>query len=111
MGKKSGPNSQVSHLVQSHFIKDVSEISKETIKDWNLVEKIIADNNRRFTDQPLRLDIFSPDVVDLRLVDLPGLIHVSIFCILSLILHQNPTREQPKDVRDMIKKVARGYIQ
>lgn len=53
------------------------DFSKDPIKDWKIVEKIIADNNKRFTDQPLRLEIYSPDVVDLRLVDLPGLIHVS----------------------------------
>jgi hypothetical protein len=54
----------------------MSDFSKDAIKDWKMVERIIMDNNKRFTDQPLRLDIYSPDVVDLRLVDLPGLIHV-----------------------------------
>ena len=44
------------------------------------------------------MDIYSPHVVDLRLVDLPGIIH-------------NPTVNQPQDMREKIKNMCKNYIE
>ena len=43
---------------------------------FKAVENFIKEQNKQLSPVPLRLEIYSPDVVDLRLVDLPGLIHV-----------------------------------
>lgn len=79
------------------------------ITDFAVLEKKIAEQNRSFTDAPLQVDIYSPNVVDLRLVDLPGLIHVRNE--LSLFSRgQNPTVKQPTDMRNRIKSVINSYI-
>eukprot|EP01090_Pellita_catalonica_P001632 TRINITY_DN11399_c0_g1_i1.p1 TRINITY_DN11399_c0_g1~~TRINITY_DN11399_c0_g1_i1.p1 ORF type:complete len:748 (+),score=111.44 TRINITY_DN11399_c0_g1_i1:327-2246(+) len=67
------------------------------ITDFTVIEKRIKTLNKNLNAKPVRLEIYSPDVVDLRLVDLPGLIH-------------NPTREQPEDMRQLIKNICSHHI-
>lgn len=69
-----------------------------TTSDFKQVEQIIRKNNENFTSEPLNLDIYSPKVVDLRLVDLPGLIQI-------------PKKDQPKDLRDIIKNICTPYVE
>ncbi|CAJ1456356.1 unnamed protein product [Effrenium voratum] len=49
------------------------------------------------SDQPILLRIFSPTVMDLTLVDLPGLTKV-------------PTADQPKDIAKQIRSLVRHYV-
>lgn len=53
---------------------DFPQLGKMT--SFKAIERHIASQNKQITGEPLRLEIYSPNVVDLRLVDLPGLIHV-----------------------------------
>lgn len=69
-----------------------------TTSDFNKVEDIIRKNNENFTIEPLNLEIFSPNIVDLRLVDLPGLIQI-------------PKKDQPKDLREIIKNICTPYVE
>jgi hypothetical protein len=80
------------------------------ITNFFVLEKKIAGYNSKFTATPLRVDIYSPDVVDLRLVDLPGLVHVP--CQSNLTnSKQNPTEKQPQDLREQIKVMVKSYIE
>ena len=45
--------------------------------------------NKNLSDKPIRLRIFSPKVVDLTLIDLPGLV-------------KNPVGDQPDDIEERV---------
>lgn len=49
------------------------------------------------SDKPISLTIYSPNVVDLTMVDLPGITKVAI-------------DDQPTDIEDQIKKLIHSYI-
>ena len=53
--------------------------------------------NKNLSDKPIRLRIFSPKVVDLTLIDLPGLV-------------KNPVGDQPEDIEGQIKSLIAKYI-
>ncbi|XP_037307667.1 dynamin-1-like protein isoform X3 [Pungitius pungitius] len=57
----------------------------------------ISGNNKGVSDEPIHLKIFSPHVVNLTLVDLPGLTKV-------------PVGDQPKDIELQIKELIYKYI-
>lgn len=65
------------------------EIESETIR--------LCGNNR-VSDDPILLRIFSPKVMDLTLVDLPGLTKV-------------PTADQPKDIPQKIRDLVKKYVE
>jgi replication fork clamp-binding protein CrfC len=46
---------------------------------------------------PLRIRLYSKKVLDLLLVDLPGII-------------KNPVGDQPKDIEEQVIKMVKGYI-
>jgi len=82
---------------------------------FKAVENFIKEQNKQLSPVPLRLEIYSPDVVDLRLVDLPGLIHVSRAFHSTAYTNiysfsKNPTRDQPADMRERIKELCSKYI-
>eukprot|EP01130_Rhizamoeba_saxonica_P003115 TRINITY_DN1345_c0_g1_i1.p1 TRINITY_DN1345_c0_g1~~TRINITY_DN1345_c0_g1_i1.p1 ORF type:complete len:687 (+),score=121.86 TRINITY_DN1345_c0_g1_i1:39-2099(+) len=85
------------HIDQNDKWAEFPGTSSKKIRDFSVVKRKILEGNRQFSSEPIRLDIYSPDVVDLRLVDLPGLIH-------------NPTKHQPKNTREMIKDICKNYI-
>eukprot|EP00931_Biecheleriopsis_adriatica_P055628 TRINITY_DN32934_c0_g1_i1.p1 TRINITY_DN32934_c0_g1~~TRINITY_DN32934_c0_g1_i1.p1 ORF type:complete len:358 (-),score=64.57 TRINITY_DN32934_c0_g1_i1:132-1205(-) len=66
-----------------------SEIELETQR--------LCGDNRGVSDEPILLRIFSPTVMDLTLVDLPGLTKV-------------PTGEQPKDISQTIRQLVLRYV-
>eukprot|EP01080_Neovahlkampfia_damariscottae_P012129 gene12129-5620_t len=66
--------------------------------DFKRVEEIIRSNNEKFTSEPLNIDIYSPNVVDLRLIDLPGLIH-------------NPRKDQPSNLREIINNICHPFVE
>ena len=65
------------------------EISDET--------KRLAGTNKGISDDPIRLRIFSPHVLDLTLIDLPGITRV-------------PVGDQPDDIEAQIRKMLIDYI-
>uniref|UniRef100_A0A8C8JVV3 Dynamin-1-like protein n=1 Tax=Oncorhynchus tshawytscha TaxID=74940 RepID=A0A8C8JVV3_ONCTS len=59
--------------------------------------KRVSGNNKGITDEPIHLKIFSPHVVNLTLVDLPGITKV-------------PVGDQPKDIELQIKDLIVKHI-
>uniref|UniRef100_A0A8C7KKU9 Dynamin-1-like protein n=1 Tax=Oncorhynchus kisutch TaxID=8019 RepID=A0A8C7KKU9_ONCKI len=57
----------------------------------------VSGNNKGITDEPIHLKIFSPHVVNLTLVDLPGITKV-------------PVGDQPKDIELQIKDLIVKHI-
>lgn len=57
----------------------------------------IAGSDKNISDEPISLTIYSANVVDLTLVDLPGITKV-------------PIRSQPTDIEEQIKRVIYKFI-
>ncbi|XP_040201708.1 dynamin-1-like protein isoform X8 [Rana temporaria] len=75
--------------VYSDFDEIRQEIENETER--------ISGNNKGISPEPIHLKIFSPHVVNLTLVDLPGLTKV-------------PVGDQPKDIEVQIRELIFRYI-
>lgn len=71
------------------FSKIRKEIEEQTMR--------IAGYDKNISDEPISLTIFSPYVVDLTMVDLPGITKV-------------PIRGQPADIEDQIKRITYKFI-
>ena len=71
------------------FGKIRKEIEEQTMR--------IAGYDKNISDEPISLTIFSPFVVDLTMVDLPGITKV-------------PIRGQPSDIEDQIKRITYKFI-
>jgi dynamin 1-like protein len=71
------------------FSKIRKEIEEQTMR--------IAGYDKNISEEPISLTIFSPFVVDLTMVDLPGITKV-------------PIRGQPHDIEDQIKRITYKYI-
>ncbi|KAF2550461.1 hypothetical protein F2Q68_00037768 [Brassica cretica] len=69
------------HLPSNHRIYDFSEIRREIEAETNR----LAGGNKGVKDKQIRLKIFSPNVLDITLVDLPGITKV-------------PVGDQPTDI-------------
>jgi len=54
-------------------------------------------DNKGISEKPINLKIFSPDVLNLTLIDLPGITRV-------------PVGDQPEDIEDQIKRMIVKYI-
>lgn len=80
------------HLPGKKFY-DFTEIRKEIEKETELK----VGKNAGISDQPINLRIFSPKVLTLTLVDLPGLTKV-------------PVGDQPKDIERLIRDMILKYI-
>ncbi|RXH73065.1 hypothetical protein DVH24_012749 [Malus domestica] len=65
------------------------EIQAETDREAGL--------NKRVSDKQIRLKIISPNVLNMTLVDLPGITKV-------------PVGDQPRDIEAMVRKMIMGYI-
>ncbi|XP_055048681.1 dynamin-1-like protein isoform X3 [Misgurnus anguillicaudatus] len=72
---------------------DFDEIRQEI---ENETERI-SGNNKGISDEPIHLKVFSPHVVNLTLVDLPGITKV-------------PVGDQPKDIELLIRELILKYI-
>jgi dynamin 1-like protein len=57
----------------------------------------IAGFEKNISDEPISLTIYSPNVVDLTMVDLPGITKV-------------PIKGQPHDIEDQIKRITLKFI-
>ena len=71
------------------FSKIRKEIEEQTMR--------IAGYDKNISDEPISLTIYSPYVVDLTMVDLPGITKV-------------PIRGQPADIEDQIKRITYKFI-
>jgi dynamin 1-like protein len=80
------------HLPGEKFY-DFSKIRAEIVRDTEAK----TGRNAGISPQPINLRIFSPNVVTLTLVDLPGLTKV-------------PVGDQPKDIERQIKDMLLKYI-
>ncbi|BAT75389.1 hypothetical protein VIGAN_01324200, partial [Vigna angularis var. angularis] len=73
-----------------HDFSDIRrEIQAETDRE--------AGGNKGVSDKQIRLKIFSPNVLDITLVDLPGITKV-------------PVGDQPSDIEARIRKMIMSYI-
>lgn len=71
----------------------------ERIRQEILVEtERMVGNNKGISEKPIRLKIFSPNVLTMTLVDLPGITKV-------------PVGDQPSDIEVRIRKMILDYIQ
>jgi len=73
--------------------KDFAEICKEIEDETDRV----CGTNKGVTDQPINLKIYSNTVLNLTLVDLPGLTKIAV-------------EDQPADIADQIEKMVMNYI-
>ncbi|KAK9765102.1 vacuolar protein sorting-associated protein 1 [Basidiobolus ranarum] len=80
------------HLPGQKFF-DFNKIREEIVKDTELK----TGKNAGISPQPINLRIFSPNVLTLTLVDLPGLTKV-------------PVGDQPKDIEKQIRDMIMKYI-
>ncbi|KAI8057583.1 Dynamin central region-domain-containing protein [Gilbertella persicaria] len=80
------------HLPGQKFY-DFNKIREEIVKDTELK----TGKNLGISPQPINLRIFSPNVLTLTLVDLPGLTKV-------------PVGDQPKDIEKQIREMILKYI-
>lgn len=77
----------------------------ETFTDNNLIRKElenemnrVAGANKGISSLPIVLRVFSPNVINLSIIDLPGMTKV-------------PIGEQPMDIEDKIREIVKFYIQ
>ncbi|XP_047004561.1 dynamin-1-like protein [Schistocerca americana] len=77
----------------NEVFKDFGEIRKEIDRETDKV----AGTGKGISAEPIVLKIFSPNVVDLTLVDLPGLTKV-------------PLDDQPVDIEHQIRELVLSYI-
>ncbi|XP_010527015.1 PREDICTED: dynamin-related protein 3A-like isoform X2 [Tarenaya hassleriana] len=80
------------HLPGKRFF-DFSEIRREIQAETNR----LAGENKGVSDKQIRLKIFSPNVLDITLVDLPGITKV-------------PVGDQPSDIEARIRTMIMSYI-
>ncbi|KAB1254350.1 Dynamin-1-like protein [Camelus dromedarius] len=91
---------------------DFDEIRQEI---ENETERI-SGNNKGVSPEPIHLKIFSPNVVNLTLVDLPGMTKVKnsfefyYWFLDRLCLVQVPVGDQPKDIELQIRELILRFI-
>lgn len=88
-GEEWGKFLHTKNKIYTDFDEIRQEIEAETER--------ISGNNKGISDEPIHLKIFSPHVVNLTLVDLPGITKV-------------PVGDQPKDIEIQIRELILKYI-
>uniref|UniRef100_A0A3B4XQR4 Dynamin-1-like protein n=1 Tax=Seriola lalandi dorsalis TaxID=1841481 RepID=A0A3B4XQR4_SERLL len=88
-GEEWGKFLHTKNKIYTDFEEIRQEIEAETER--------ISGNNKGISDEPIHLKIFSPYVVNLTLVDLPGITKV-------------PVGDQPKDIEIQIRELILKYI-
>ncbi|XP_060929905.1 dynamin-1-like protein isoform X2 [Limanda limanda] len=88
-GEEWGKFLHTKNTIYTDFDEIRQEIENETER--------VSGNNKGITDEPIHLKIFSPHVVNLTLVDLPGITKV-------------PVGDQPKDIEVQIKDLILKHI-
>ena len=80
------------HIENKKF-ENFSEIRDEITKETDREVK----NNFGISSKPINLKIYSPDVLDLTLIDLPGMTRV-------------PVGDQPKDIEARVENMIFEFI-
>lgn len=75
------------------FFTDFTKVRTEIINETNK----LAGRDKAITDKPISLVIYSQNLIDLTLVDLPGLTKV-------------PIKDQAKDIENQIRRLIMTYI-
>ncbi|XP_029992146.1 dynamin-1-like protein isoform X1 [Sphaeramia orbicularis] len=88
-GEEWGKFLHTKNKIYTDFEEIRREIEAETER--------ISGNNKGISDEPIHLKVFSPHVVNLTLVDLPGITKV-------------PVGDQPKDIEIQIRELILKYI-
>ncbi|XP_064200882.1 dynamin-1-like protein isoform X1 [Anguilla rostrata] len=88
-GEEWGKFLHTKNKIYTDFDEIRQEIENETER--------ISGNNKGISDEPIHLKIFSPHVVNLTLVDLPGITKV-------------PVGDQPKDIEIQIRELILKHI-
>lgn len=98
---------QLIHIDPGHQPAEWAEFlhkPNQKMTDFNLVMKEIEDEtdrvcgtNKGVTDQPINLKVYSSKVLNLTLVDLPGLTKIAV-------------EDQPPDIAEQIEKMVLSYI-
>uniref|UniRef100_A0A8B9L1Z1 Dynamin-1-like protein n=1 Tax=Astyanax mexicanus TaxID=7994 RepID=A0A8B9L1Z1_ASTMX len=88
-GEEWGKFLHTKNKIYTDFDEIRQEIEAETER--------VSGNNKGISDEPIHLKIFSPHVVNLTLVDLPGITKV-------------PVGDQPKDIEIQIRELILKYI-
>uniref|UniRef100_A0A672ZMR2 Dynamin-1-like protein n=1 Tax=Sphaeramia orbicularis TaxID=375764 RepID=A0A672ZMR2_9TELE len=88
-GEEWGKFLHTKNMIYTDFDEIRQEIENETER--------ISGNNKGISDEPIHLKIFSPHVVNLTLVDLPGITKV-------------PVGDQPKDIEIQIRDLILKHI-
>ncbi|XP_062404348.1 dynamin-1-like protein isoform X2 [Sardina pilchardus] len=88
-GEEWGKFLHTKNKIYANFDEIRQEIETETER--------ISGNNKGISDEPIHLKVFSPHVVNLTLVDLPGITKV-------------PVGDQPKDIELQIRELILKYI-
>jgi len=83
---------EFNHLPKQRF-EDFARVQEEI----EIETARIAGTNKGISSEPIILKIFSPNVIDLTLVDLPGLV-------------KNPVGDQPKDIEAKVKSLIVEYV-
>lgn len=78
---------------KGEYFYDYDQIRNEIVAQTNR----IAGNDKCVSQEPISLTIYSERLVDLTMVDLPGMTKV-------------PVKGQPQDIEDQIKKLTYRYI-
>uniref|UniRef100_A0A8D2D704 Dynamin-type G domain-containing protein n=1 Tax=Sciurus vulgaris TaxID=55149 RepID=A0A8D2D704_SCIVU len=96
--KKLGPEEawrgKVSYLDEEVELSEASQVEGEV----NKAQNIIAGSGLGISDELISLEVSSPGVPDLTLIDLPGITRVAV-------------GDQPADIGRQIKRLIRKYIQ
>eukprot|EP00466_Bigelowiella_natans_P013866 jgi/Bigna1/89484/estExt_fgenesh1_pg.C_500042 len=104
MGTDSKEWGEFLHLKGQKFYS-FQQIKQEIMKETDRA----AGNNCGISSKPINLKIFSPTVLDLTLVDLPGITKVDIHGVVY-ICFQVPVGDQPEDIERRIREMAVQYI-
>lgn len=78
---------------KNHIFKDFNDIRREIEAETNRM----AGDNKGICPEPINLKIFSTSVVNLTLIDLPGITKV-------------PVGDQPEDIEQQIRQLVLKYI-
>ena len=82
------------------FLHNEEKIYQDFGEVRNEIEKLtedVAGNNKGISSEPIRLRIFSPYVLNLTLIDLPGMTRV-------------PVGDQPDDIEEQLREMVLLYI-
>ncbi|CAH2219119.1 interferon-induced GTP-binding Mx1-like isoform X1 [Pelobates cultripes] len=85
---------KISYLTINQELQSPSEVEKEIMK----AQDAMAGSGNGISSDSISLEVRSPDVPDLTLIDLPGIARVAV-------------GGQPKDIGDKIKRLIKQYIQ